>query len=37
VVPGHVDVPKKVSKREKELLAELRDAETASPREELGV
>jgi molecular chaperone DnaJ len=37
LVTVHVDVPKKVSKREKELLAELRDAETASPREELGV
>jgi molecular chaperone DnaJ len=36
MVTVHVDVPKKVSKREKELLAELRDAETESPRAELG-
>jgi molecular chaperone DnaJ len=37
MVTVHVDVPKKLSKREKELLGELRDAETASPRAELGV
>jgi molecular chaperone DnaJ len=37
MVTVHVDVPKKLSKREKELLAELRDAETTSPRTELGV
>ncbi len=37
LVTVHVDVPKKLSKREKELLAELRDAGTASPRAELGV
>jgi molecular chaperone DnaJ len=37
LVTVQVDVPKKVSKREKELLAELRDAGTESPRAELGV
>ena len=37
LVTVNVDVPKKLSKREKELLGELRDAETGSPREELGV
>jgi DnaJ-class molecular chaperone len=37
MVTVHVDVPKKLSKREKELLAELRDAETTSPRAGLGV
>ena len=37
LVTVNVDVPKKLSKREKELLAELRDAETESPRAELGV
>ena len=37
LVTVHVDVPKKLSKREKELLAELRDAGTTSPRAELGV
>jgi molecular chaperone DnaJ len=37
MVTVRVDVPKKLSKREKELLAELRDAETTSPRAELGV
>ena len=37
MVTVHVDVPKKLSKREKELLAELREAETTSPRAELGV
>ncbi len=37
LVTVNVDVPKKLSKREKELLAELRDAETGSPRAELGV
>jgi len=37
MVTVHVDVPKKLSKREKELLAELRDAGTGSPRAELGV
>jgi DnaJ-class molecular chaperone len=37
MVTVHVDVPKKLSKREKELLDELRDAETTSPRAELGV
>jgi DnaJ-class molecular chaperone len=36
-VTVNVDVPKKLSKREKELLGELRDAETESPRAELGV
>jgi molecular chaperone DnaJ len=37
LVTVNVDVPKKLSKREKELLAELRDAGTTSPRAELGV
>ena len=37
LVTVNVDVPKKLSKREKELLGELRDAETESPRAELGV
>ena len=37
LVTVNVDVPKKLSKREKELLAELRDTETESPRAELGV
>ena len=37
MVTVHIDVPKKPSKREKELLAELRDAGTSSPRAELGV
>jgi molecular chaperone DnaJ len=37
LVTVHVDVPKKLSKREKELLAELREAGTTSPRAELGV
>jgi molecular chaperone DnaJ len=37
LVTVRVDVPKKVSKRQKELLGELRDAETTSPRAELGV
>jgi molecular chaperone DnaJ len=37
MVTVHVDVPKKLTKREKELLGELRDAETASPRAGLGV
>jgi len=37
LVTVNVDVPKKLTKREKELLAELRDAETESPRDELGV
>jgi molecular chaperone DnaJ len=37
LVTVRVDVLKKVSKRQKELLAELRDAETTSPRAELGV
>jgi molecular chaperone DnaJ len=37
LVTVNVDVPKKLSKREKELLAELRDAGTSSPRAELGV
>jgi molecular chaperone DnaJ len=37
MVTVHVDVPKKLSKREKELLDELRDAETAPPRAGLGV
>ena len=37
LVTVNVDVPKKLSKREKELLGELRDAETESPRTELGV
>jgi molecular chaperone DnaJ len=37
LVTVNVDVPKKLSKREKELLAELRDAGTTSPRADLGV
>ena len=37
LVTVNVDVPKKLSKREKELLGELRDAETESLRAELGV
>jgi molecular chaperone DnaJ len=37
LVTVNVDVPKKLSKREKELLGELRDVETESPRAELGV
>jgi len=37
LVTVNVDVPKKLSKREKELLGELREAETESPRAELGV
>jgi molecular chaperone DnaJ len=37
MVTVRVDVPKKPSKREKELLAELRDAGTTSPRAEFGV
>jgi molecular chaperone DnaJ len=37
MVTVHVDVPKKLSKREKELLGELRDEENASPRAGLGV
>jgi molecular chaperone DnaJ len=37
MVTVHVDVPKKLTKREKELLGELRDAEAASPRAGLGV
>jgi DnaJ-class molecular chaperone len=37
MVTVHVDVPRKLSKREKELLGELRDAETTSPRAGLGV
>jgi len=37
LVTVNVDVPKKLSKRENELLGELRDAETESPRAELGV
>jgi molecular chaperone DnaJ len=36
LVTVNVDVPKKLSKREKELLGELRDSETESPRAELG-
>ena len=37
LVTVNVDVPKKLSKREKELLGELRDAETESLRAGLGV
>jgi molecular chaperone DnaJ len=37
LVTVNVDVPKKLSKREMERLGELRDAETESPRAELGV
>ena len=37
LVTVNVDVPKKLSKREKELLGELRDAETESRRAGLGV
>ena len=37
LVTVHVEVPRKLSKREKELLKQLRDAEDESPRRRLGV
>ena len=37
LVTVNVDVPGKLSKREKELVEQLRDAATSSPREPLGV
>ena len=36
LVTVHVEVPRKLSKREKELLKQLRDAEDESPRRRLG-
>ena len=37
LVTVHVEVPRKLSKRERELLRQLRDAEDESPRKRLGV
>jgi molecular chaperone DnaJ len=37
LVTVHVEVPRKLSKQEKELLKQLRDVEDESPRKRLGV